>query len=89
MIKTQLMKMSLLNNMRFMLSNEFLKTFVISGENVYIFSCCKVMCFLPFADFCLHNFWLLWLHFENKSYSTAQFLTVSLSLAVMINQLHV
>ena len=56
MIKTQLMKMSLLNNMRFMLSNEFLKT----RENVYIF-CYKVMCFLPFADYCLHNFWLLWL----------------------------
>ena len=59
MIKTQLMKMSLLNNMRFMLSNEFLKIFVIRKENVYIFLLKGINVLSSFADFCLHNFWLL------------------------------
>ena len=38
MINTQLMKMSLLNNMRFMLSNEFLKKPLLLAEKMYTFS---------------------------------------------------
>ena len=62
-MKVQVMRMLLLNNMKFMLRNELLKRIIVC--NFFLLS--NVLSFILLIIFCIIVNWLLWLLFEDEA----------------------